>query len=153
MNNASHPLTAKVPAGIGLLLITLLIVGAITLTKHDTATKVASSQPASNNAVSSSQAYKDGTYTETGHYSSPAGTEALYVTLTVANGAVSSSMVTSRANDPTASSYQSLFISGYKGMVEGKKLGDIHLKNVSGSSLTPKGFMDALNKIADDAKA
>lgn len=153
MNNATHPLTTKIPAAIGILLITLIIVGAIIVTSRDMPSVAATMPTTSSHTAVAGHTYKDGTYTEVGSYSSPAGTEMITVTLTLANSTVTNSMVMRGANDPTASSYQSLFISGYKGKVEGKKLSDINLTNVSGSSLTPKGFMSALQQIEKDAQA
>ena len=154
MNNATHPPSVKIPAAICILLITLVIVGAIVFTQRDmVTTSTATMTPSTNQANTSGQSYKDGTYVEDGSYSSPAGTEKISVSLTIANNMVSSSTVTRGATDPTASSYQGLFISGYKEKVDGKKVGEINLTNVAGSSLTPKGFMDALHKIELDAKA
>jgi hypothetical protein len=155
MNNASHSLKAKIPASIGILVISLVIVGAIIVTRGDTTSVSKPEKGMSSMAMSptqTSQTFKDGTYTKTGSYSSPAGTENVTVTLQLANSVVTGSMVMHGANDPTASSYQSLFISGYKGQVEGKRLSDIKLTNVSGSSLTPIGFMNALQQIENDAK-
>lgn len=157
MNNATHSLKAKIPAGLGLLLISLIIVGVIVVgqTKKDSASSQSSSL--SNNAseatIQTNQTYKDGSYSVIGTYVSPAGIEKIGVILTLAGNVVTGSSVTSGANDPTASSYQSLFKSGYKGYVDGKKITDINLTNVSGSSLTPKGFMDALKEIENNAKA
>jgi len=152
MNNATHPLSTKIPAAIGILLITLIIVGAIIITAHNQPSMTATTQTATVSNVADTT-YKDGTYTKVGSYLSPAGIEKVTVTLTVTNGSVSSSSVMNGANDPTASSYQSIFINSYKGKVEGKKLSDINLTNVSGSSLTPMGFMDALHQIEKDAAA
>jgi uncharacterized protein with FMN-binding domain len=157
MSNASHPLHQKIPAAIGILLITLVIVGAIVLTRNNTiesAVAINNTSDTTNTAKAQpGQTYKDGTYTEVGSYSSPAGTEKLSVTVTLVNNIVTSSVVMRAANDPTASSYQGIFISGYKAQVEGKNISDIKLNNVAGSSLTPIGFMQALQQIENDAKA
>lgn len=157
MNNSTHSLKVKVPSAIGLLLITLLIVGVIVLgqTKKDMATSKSASMSTSGNSntAPSSQTYKDGTYSAKGSYTSPAGAESVTVSLTIASNTVASSTVVSGANDPTATSYQSIFISGYKGYVDGKKVNEINLTNVSGSSLTPQGFMNALKEIENNAKA
>jgi hypothetical protein len=158
MNNSTHPFKAKLPAAIGLLFITLIIVGVIVLSdakKSSDASKPALSSTSKNSSTGTqtSQTYKDGTYSATGSYTSPGGLEKINVTLTLSGNIVSNSSVISGANDPTASSYQSLFISGYKGKVVGKKISEINLKNVSGSSLTPQGFMSALKTIENEAKA
>jgi uncharacterized protein YpmS len=59
----------------------------------------------------------------------------------------------SGANDPEAREYQSMFISGYKQQVVGKRISDISLSRVSGSSLTSQGFNSAIQKIESQAKA
>ncbi len=38
-------------------------------------------------------------------------------------------------------------------VVVGKKIDEVQLTKVAGSSLTPKGFMDALEKVKTEAKA
>ena len=93
-------------------------------------------------------------YSVTGHYvTRRVAQKRLKVSLTLNDDAVSSANVTSGANDPTAASYQSIFISGYKPFVVGKKINTIRLSNVSGSSLTSQGFNDALKQIEQQAKA
>ncbi len=97
--------------------------------------------------------YKDGTYTATGEYSSPGGDESINITVTLSNNIVTSTSAVSGANDPTAASYQSDFINGYKQYVVGKNINTIKLSNVAGSSLTPQGFDNALQQIEQQAKA
>jgi len=48
--------------------------------------------------------------------------------------------------------YQSRFLSGYKQYVVGKNISSVNLTNVSGSSLTPIGFDNALTQIKAQAK-
>ena len=154
MNNASHQPNEKIAAGIGIFLITLIIVGVIVVTAHDTpmvADTTTTMQPAS--PQQPTHAYKNGTYTESGSYSSPAGRESIGVTLTLSSGMISDATVVRQATDQTASSYQGIFIGGYKSLVVGKPIDSVSLSNVAGSSLTPKGFMDALSKIKTDAGA
>jgi uncharacterized protein with FMN-binding domain len=99
----------------------------------------------------SSATLKDGTYKTTGSYSSPGGIESIGVSITLSGNIVTAANVTSESNDPTAQSYQSYFINGYKSEVIGKKISSIHLSNVSGSSLTSQGFNQALKNIACQA--
>jgi uncharacterized protein with FMN-binding domain len=150
----------RIQAGIALAAITLVIVGVVIATnpnKSDASSNnntSTSTQTASNNTTSSGdQTYKDGTYTATGSYFSPGGQEMVKVTLTLNNNTVTASDVISGANDPTADSYQTIFIGGYKKYVVGKKIDTIKLSNVSGSSLTSQGFNDALKQIEQQAKA
>ncbi len=145
--------------------IALIAVSVMLFSKKKDTDDVATTSPAANSSVSpaagsptpaaatSASAYKDGSYNATGSYSTPGGTEAIKVTLTVRDGAVTTSDVVSRAQSPEAVRYQKDFISGYKQFVVGKKLDDIAVSNVSGSSLTPKGFADALTQIKAEAKA
>jgi uncharacterized protein with FMN-binding domain len=103
--------------------------------------------PTSTPTGSSTSTYKDGTYTTTGSYNSPAGTESIGVSVTLANNIVTAATVTSQAKDPTAKTYQSYFVSGYKSYVIGKSITSIKLSSVSGSSLTSQGFNAALKRI------
>ena len=101
----------------------------------------------------SSAAYKDGTFTATGTYQSPAGPEGVTVSVTLKNGIITDSTVTSNANDGESRRYQSEFISGYKTYVNGKNIDSVSVGKVSGSSLTGAGFNNALTKIKAEAKA
>ena len=95
---------------------------------------------------------KDGTYSATGNYVSPGGSESVLVTLMLKDDIVTDAVVTGNANNPTSKNWQVRFVSNVKGEVVGKKLDAIQLDVVSGSSLTPVGFMDALAKIKVQAK-
>lgn len=95
--------------------------------------------------------YKNGTYTATGHYNSPGGYEALHVTLTITNDVITASQVTEGATNTTAGNYQQLFIGGYQSQVVGKKLSQVNVGKVSGSSLTPNGFNNAVSLIRAQA--
>jgi uncharacterized protein with FMN-binding domain len=145
----------KIVAGVLLLVVVLIVVGAIVISKtRPSASSVASSSANQGSSSSSDKTvYKDGTYSSTGSYSSPGGAESIKLTITLASNTVTASEVDSGANDPTASSYQSIFIGSYKQYVVGKKVSSIHLSNVSGSSLTSQGFNSALSKIENQAKA
>ena len=100
-----------------------------------------------------SSTYKNGSYSATGSYMSPGGEDQIAVTLTIANDIVTAASVTPEAGDHTSARYQQKFISGYQGYVVGKNISSIYLTKVSGASLTPKGFNDALNQIKAQAKA
>lgn len=100
-----------------------------------------------------SAAYKDGTYSATGSYMSPGGYDQLGVTLTIKGDIVTSASVTNMAGDRTSSRYQNAFISGYQQYVIGQDISTLSLSRVSGASLTPEGFNDAVNQIKAQAKA
>lgn len=112
-------------------------------------TQEAAQQPTS----AQKSAYKDGSYTAVGAYTSPGGTEELGVTLTLANGVVTDSKVEVKATRPISKTRQEDFAAHYKDMVVGKNIADLELGKVSGSSLSPKGFNDAVTKIKQEAGA
>lgn len=101
----------------------------------------------------SASKYKDGTYSATGSYRSPGGTQGLKVSLTLKDDVVTDVNVTEMPTDPTSANYQKKFISGYKASVVGKNIDSIKLDKISGSSLTGAGFNDALSKIEVQAQA
>jgi uncharacterized protein with FMN-binding domain len=100
-----------------------------------------------------SSVYKDGTYSAIGNYFSPNGAEQLAVSVTLKNDVIVDSTVVSKATFPTSKNFQTIFVNNYKTYVTGKKIQDVKLDKVSGSSLSPKGFNDALAKIEVQAKA
>ena len=97
--------------------------------------------------------YKDGTYSAIGSYDSPGGLDRLGVSVTIANDVVTDSSLTLMPGDRTSSRYQQAFAGGYKAQVIGKAVDSIHLDTVSGSSLTPIGFDQALAAIKAKAKS
>lgn len=97
--------------------------------------------------------YKDGEYKVVGKYKSPAGNEDLQVTITLKNNIVVSSVVTPASKSDESLEYQGKFNSGYSAQVIGKNIDTINVTKVSGSSLTPKGFNDAIAKVKVAAKA
>ena len=96
--------------------------------------------------------YKDGTYTATGTYTSPAGAETVSVSLTIINDTVTSSTFKGNAEHPASKKWQGEFSKGFTTVVNGKDIDTLSLTIVNGSSLTPKGFMNALAVIKTEAK-
>lgn len=96
--------------------------------------------------------YKDGTYTATASYNSPGGMDQIKVTLTLKNDVVMD-VTTTASGDKTSERYQAMFLADYKQYVVGKNIASVKLDKVSGPSLTPAGFNDALAKIKAQAKA
>jgi uncharacterized protein with FMN-binding domain len=109
----------------------------------------ATATPAANSATTNTTtgSYKDGTYTESTSYQSPGGIEDIDVTITVADGTITSAEVKQVANNPDSEEYQSRFANNYKSKVVGKPLSSLSLSLVSGASLTTDGFNDALEAI------
>ncbi len=96
--------------------------------------------------------YADGSYSSSGSYQSPAGSESISVTLVVKDDKVSSLSVVSNAVHATSKTYQGKFISGINSLVVGKSIEELgSFSQVNGSSLTPNGFKQALNSIKSQA--
>jgi uncharacterized protein with FMN-binding domain len=98
-------------------------------------------------------AFKNGTYTASGSYTSPGGQEQITVTVTLANDKITATQAETKAASPTSKQYQSEFINNYKPLVVGKSIADLKLNKVAGSSLTSKGFNDAISKIKTQAQS
>jgi len=94
----------------------------------------------------------DGEYKAVGTYTSPGGQETIDVTLTLKNSVVTAVDVTPNATLPISAGFQRKFADGVAEVVVGKAITDIKLDAVSGSSLTPKGFADALEEIKISAQ-
>lgn len=97
-------------------------------------------------------AYEDGTYTVKGDYTSPGGEEQIEVTVTLQNNVITASEVTPLATRPMSQKFQGIFKDNFKEYVMGKNIDEIQLDAISGSSLTPKGFNNALEKIKTEAQ-
>ncbi len=103
--------------------------------------------------TTSSSEYKDGEYTAVGSYKAPPGTEKIGVTVTLKDGIITESSLDKLGKAELSKKMQAAFESGYKELVIGKKIDDIDLDVVAGSSLTPNGFENALDQIKQQAKS
>ncbi|HSX30125.1 MAG TPA: FMN-binding protein [Candidatus Saccharimonadales bacterium] len=112
-----------------------------------------SGQPSNNTAVqgTSSGTFKNGTFSANSSYNTPGGTEGIAVTITLNGGTISDVSISLHANNRESVEYQDRFASHYKSFVVGKNIGDVQLSGVSGSSLTSRGFNDALAQIEQQA--
>jgi uncharacterized protein with FMN-binding domain len=97
--------------------------------------------------------YTDGTYSSSGSYQAPSGTETVDVTITLTGNVVTGLEVVGEATDPTAKLHQGEFISGINAEVVGKNIDELSIDKVGGSSLTSGGFNAALATIKADAAA
>ena len=120
-------------------------------TAQTTSTPDATSSASS--ATDSSATFKDGTYTATGSYQTPGGRESIDLTVTLSGNTVTDAKVVQNATGGEAAQFQSKFGSGYRSLVVGKKITDVSLTRVAGSSLTPVGFNNAIEDIENQAKA
>jgi uncharacterized protein with FMN-binding domain len=108
--------------------------------------------PATTEAAAGSQTYKDGSYTETGSYQSPAGPEEVGVTITLEADVVAAVEVEPMPDNPTTTMYQERFAGGISDAIVGKKLDELAVDKVAGSSLTSGGFNEAADKIKSQAQ-
>ena len=97
--------------------------------------------------------YRDGIYSADGAYVSPAGAERISITLTLKDDVITLIDFTGHAVHPTSKLMQGKFSEGFETLVSGKAIDEISLMVVNGSSLAPKGFMEALSKIKAEAEA
>jgi len=104
-------------------------------------------------SASSAGAYKNGTYTAEGSYSTPESVETISVTVTLADDVVTDVEVTGNPTKRESEQYQGQFIGGIQSEVVGKKIDEISVSRVAGSSLTSGGFNKAIEEIKSEAKA
>lgn len=95
--------------------------------------------------------YKDGKYSLTIKYNTPAGFEDLGVNLELSKNKIIAATVTKMGRDGTSSNFQSKFISDFSSYVIGQDIENLKLKVTSGASLTTGGFNNALNQIRAQA--
>ena len=103
-------------------------------------------------ATAGAAGYKDGIYSADGNYVSPNGTETVGVKLTLAGGTVSDVQITPHPSNNNTRKFQGEFAGGIKAQIVGKKLDEIRVSKVAGSSLTSGGFNQAVEKIKAEAK-
>ena len=142
---------------IAVVLIAAAVIGTIALKPADTSSGSngsagSSKSQSSGSTIDANATYKDGTYTATASYLTPETTEEIEVILTVSNNKVSDVSVRQEAQARESREYQADFANGYKTRVVGKDIGTLQLSRVSGASLTPRGFNDALDAIRTQAK-
>lgn len=155
----------KLPSPIGQGSAVVGIAGALLLagcaaesSSADTATGSApspSTEATASSATSSPSAvageYKDGTFTADGSYQTPETVEKISVSITLSGGTVTKVSVTGDPQAAETTHYQTQFIGGISAQVVGKKLDEISVDRVAGSSLTSKGFNQALATIRTEA--
>ncbi len=165
MDEATNSRKREIIATVAVLVVIVLIVVGVTLTNKksdntvtDTATQdtTASTTPSTTTditATTSTAAYKDGSYSATGSYSSPGGRESIAVDVTLKDGTVTAVSAKTNPAQDESEEYQNMFLSAYKNLVVGKKVSDLKLDRVSGSSLTSQGFNSAIEQIRTKAQS
>ena len=94
--------------------------------------------------------YADGVYTATGEY----GRQPSHITveLTLANGVVTAVKVTPHAFVPESLELQRRFAAAVPKVVVGRPINQVNVGKLAGSSGTPKGFNDAIDRIKRQAE-
>ncbi|MER5806151.1 hypothetical protein [Streptomyces mirabilis] len=108
-----------------------------------------SAASSSRGASAGSRTYADGEYSVDGDY----GTQnsSIGVSLTLDGGVITKVDVAPHATNSTSRDYQERFAEAVPDIVVGKRIDDVRLDRVAGSSGTPDGFNDAVQKIKDEA--
>lgn len=97
--------------------------------------------------------YKDGDYKAVGTYMSPGGQDQIEVSVTLKNNIITVVKGKTVIADEVSQKFQDDFFKNYEASVVGKSIQSLKLDKVSGASLTPIGFNDALNKIRTESKS
>lgn len=97
-------------------------------------------------------AYRDGSYSAEGGYQSPAGPETVGVELAIADGVITAVTVTPQSENSVSAKLQGQLAAGIGDLVIGQPLETIEeFDAVNGSSLSPEGFQEAVEKIKEEA--
>jgi uncharacterized protein with FMN-binding domain len=93
--------------------------------------------------------YRDGEYEAKGWYGGlPSNID---LALTLRAGRITDVQVTPNATDPTSLDYQERFADAVPAVVVGKRIDEVRVSRLAGSSGTPDGFNDAIEKIKAEA--
>lgn len=145
---------------VAIVLIVLIITAAVATSPRKKAIAVtaasnqaANATPSTPAATGSTSDYKDGSYSATGSYESPGGTQQITVDVTLHNDIITNTSASPGAQDPTSESYESAFIDSYESLVIGKNINSVSALRMSGASLTLQGFDDAITQIENQARS
>jgi hypothetical protein len=94
--------------------------------------------------------YADGVYADTGWYGGQPSS--IGVAVTLADGVVTEVQVTPHATVPQSLELQRRFAAAVPAVVVGKRLDEVNVGRLAGSSGTPRGFNDAIRKIREQAR-
>ena len=138
-----------------------LVGGTIALTRDDspdtqpaiTSTNQTDTPQQTRPSETNTSEYVDGTYSATGTYTTPGGPEDITVTVTLEDDLISSVNVQKEASSPTSSDFQESFAEGIASLVTGVDIDEADVDLVAGSSLTSRGFNEALEQIRQEAQS
>jgi uncharacterized protein with FMN-binding domain len=94
--------------------------------------------------------YIDGSYAARGWYGSLPSS--ITVTLSLSDDVITAVKVEPHATDPTSLDFQRRFAAAVPEVVVGRRIADVKVDRIAGSSGTPQGFNDALRQIREQAK-
>jgi uncharacterized protein with FMN-binding domain len=94
--------------------------------------------------------YANGVYTATGKYGGQPSS--ITVTVTLVDGVITAVRVTPRATDPTSLDFQRRFAAAIPTVVVGKRIDEVKVGRLAGSSGTPNGFNAAIQRIKEQAR-
>ena len=112
------------------------------------ATYAAEANTKSEDAAGSS--FADGTYDATGWYGGQPSS--IGVRIALKDGVIASVRVTPHATNSTSLDFQKRFAEAVPALVVGKRIDQVKAGRLAGSSGTPKGFNDALERIKQEAR-
>jgi uncharacterized protein with FMN-binding domain len=127
---------------------------AATPSKTPSATAPAASEPSASVPAGAGE-FLPGDYAATGTYTTPDGqTQSIEVEVELAaDGTITDLDADGQAESGNSEQYQGKFESGIDAQVEGRKIAELDIDKVSGSSLTSGGFNDAIEQIIGQARA
>lgn len=103
----------------------------------------------SNPAVIEGKVYRDGVYEAIGKYGSlPSSVTA---TVSLVDHVITEVEVTPHATNPTSLDLQQRFAEAVPAVVVGKRIDEVKVSKLAGSSGTPKGFNQAIEKIKNQS--
>ncbi|QWU16728.1 Copper amine oxidase N-terminal domain-containing protein [Paenibacillus sophorae] len=100
--------------------------------------------------ISSSSVYADGDYTATGKYGGLPSS--ITVTVTLDDDVITAVKVTPHATNPTSLDFQRSFADAVPAVVVGKRIDEVKVGRLAGSSGTPDGFNAAIGQIKEQAR-
>jgi uncharacterized protein with FMN-binding domain len=121
-----------------------------------TSTEERSSPPSNRGAEDSKSTtsedtqFEEGVFKSTGEYGNLPSH--ITVTVTLDDDVITEVEVTPHATNPTSLDLQSRFADAVPEVVVGKPIDEVNVGRLAGSSVTPKGFNDAINQIKKQAR-
>lgn len=104
----------------------------------------------SRSATTRDPAFAEGVYTATGEYGS--GPSSITVTVTLVDDVINAVRVTPHATNPTSLDFQRRFAAAIPAVVVGKRIDEVEVGRLAGSSGTPDGFNAAIQRIKEEAR-